>query len=125
MDAPKNVTPAALTAAQAPARVTDGPVAFVISVRIRAGAEEEFLALLTPLLDAMRHEPTFINAVLHRDPEDSCHFMLYETWADLRDVTEVQLNRAYRAAFMQRLPEMAASEREVTVWTPLRSDFAA
>src|ERR1700754_1209947 len=31
---------------------------------------DEFLQLLAPVLDDMRHEPTFISAVLHRSPED-------------------------------------------------------
>nr|WP_245416327.1 putative quinol monooxygenase [Microvirga sp. 17 mud 1-3] len=80
--------------------------------------------LLTPVLDAMRHEPTFINAVLHRDPEDANRFMLYETWADLQDVIEVQIGRPYRQAFWDRLPDLLAEPRRIGTWQPMRSDFA-
>lgn len=99
-------------------------VSFIISVHLKPGHEEEFLSLVTPVLDAMRHEPSFINAVLHRDAEDPARFMLYETWADLDDVMEVQIHREYRKAYWDRLPELLAEPRQVQVWKPMRSDFA-
>lgn len=99
-------------------------VSFIISVHLKPGHEEEFLSLVTPVLDAMRHEPSFINAVLHRDAEDPALFMLYETWADLDDVMEVQIHREYRKAYWDRLPELLAEPRQVQVWKPMRSDFA-
>lgn len=98
-------------------------VVFVITLHIKAGKEEEFLRLLTPVLDAMRHETTFINAALHRDPEDPTRFMLYETWADLDDVVQVQVHRDYRRDYLERLPELLSAEREVQVWQPMRGDF--
>lgn len=107
------------------AAAVSGPVTFTIGLRVRPGQEDTFLGLLAPVLDAMRHEQTFINAVLHRDPEDPAHFMLYETWADLKDVIEVQMGRDYRREYMRRLPEMLAAEREVRIWTPLRRDTAS
>lgn len=102
-----------------------GPVVFVIEGRVRPGCEAEFLGLLHPVLDVMRNEPTFINATLHRDPADPTRFLLYETWADLDDVVQVQLARPYRQAFAERLPELLAGERTIGVWQPLRSDPAA
>ncbi|MGO4573068.1 putative quinol monooxygenase [Microvirga sp. 2TAF3] len=99
-------------------------VAFTVSLHLKPGCEEEFLALLTPVLDAMRHEATFINAVLHRDPEDPTRFMLYETWADLDDVTEVQIHRDYRKAYWEHLPELLTEPRQVQVWHQMRSDFS-
>lgn len=52
--------------------------------------------LVASVLDAMRHEPTFINTVLHRDPADPTRLMLYETWLDRDDFFQVQLKRDYR-----------------------------
>ena len=101
-----------------------GPVAFTIEGRVKPGREAEFLDLLHPVLDAMRHEETFIDAVLHRDPADPSRFLLYETWADLDDVRDVQLHRPYRRAFAERLPELLAAERIIGIWQPLRSDRA-
>lgn len=101
-----------------------GPHAVTVEFRLKPGCAEAFMDLLTPVLDAMRHETTFINAVLHRDPEDANRFMLYETWADLQDVIEVQIGRPYRQAFWDRLPDLLAEPRRIGTWQPIRSDFA-
>jgi len=99
-------------------------VTFVITLLLKPGCERAFLDLLAPVLDAMRHEPTFIDAVLHRDPENPQRFMLYETWAGLEDVVQVQMHRDYRQAYWDRLPALLAEERKVQVWKPMRGDFA-
>lgn len=100
-----------------------GALALVVPLRVRPEREAEFLRLLTPVLDAMRHEASFINAALHRDPGDPAHFMLYETWADRRDLVEVQMKRPYRAAYEARLPELLREPRLPRIWQPLRGDF--
>ncbi|WP_240048428.1 putative quinol monooxygenase [Crenalkalicoccus roseus] len=114
----------AAAAREAGAEAAAGPLALIVSLRVRPGREAEFLRLLLPVLDAMRHEPGFLNAVLHRDPEDPARFMLYETWADRRDLVEVQMRRPYRAPYEARLPELLDAPREVRIWRPLRADFA-
>lgn len=101
------------------------PVTYVIGFTLNPGCEAEFMALLTPVLDRMRHEAGFINAVLHRDEADPVRFMLYETWADHDDVVAVQIHRPYRQAYNDALPKLLAGPREVQVWRPLRADFAA
>lgn len=53
-----------------------GTVAFVVTIEVKPGAEARFLELLGPVLDAMRHEATFVNAILHRDPENPSRFMI-------------------------------------------------
>jgi quinol monooxygenase YgiN len=98
-------------------------VVFTILLHLKSGCESEFLRLLAPVLDAMRHETTFINAVLHQDPEDPTRFMLYETWADLDDVTQVQIHRDYRQAYWARLPELLREPRQIETWRPVRADF--
>lgn len=100
------------------------PIAAVVVLCVKPGREEEFLALLHPVLDAMRHEASFVEAALHRDPEDPSRFMLHETWADRDDLVEVQMKRPYRDAYWARLPELLAAPREVQVWQPLRRDVA-
>jgi quinol monooxygenase YgiN len=98
-------------------------LAIIVSLNVKPGREAEFLDLLTPVLDAMRHEPTFINAALHRDPEDPSRFMIYETWADPEELVQVQLKRDYRKAYEARLPELLREPRHVQLWRPLRGDF--
>jgi quinol monooxygenase YgiN len=95
---------------------------YVITFQVRAGKRERFLALLVPVLDAMKHEATFERASLHVDPEDANRFQLHETWEDRRDVLEVQLHRSYRAAWHSSLDELLERPREVAIWSLLRAD---
>ncbi|HEX7124526.1 MAG TPA: putative quinol monooxygenase [Thermodesulfobacteriota bacterium] len=121
----RTVPKAGASEAAAPGAGDRGPEAVVVvSIHVKPGYEEEFLRLVTPVPDAMRHEATFVNAVLHRDPEDSTRFMLYETWADRDDLLRVQVHREYRKAYWARLPEILREPRQIQVWQPVRGDFA-
>jgi quinol monooxygenase YgiN len=113
----------AFAAAEGRGPEDDRRIVFIVSIHVKPGCEAEFLRLVTPVLDAMRHEATFINAALHRDPADPTRFMLYETWADLDDVAQVQIHREYRQAYMARLPDILREPRQVQFWQPLRGDF--
>lgn len=97
-------------------------VIYTVYFHVRHGCEQEFVEIITPVMDAMRHEATFVNAVLHAHPEDSTRFMLYETWSDADDVEQVQLHRSYRQPFWSRLPHILASPREVQTWSKQRAD---
>lgn len=100
-----------------------GPLALTVPLRVRPGREEEFLRLLAPVLDAMRHEPTFISAALHRSPDDPTSFMLYEVWADRDDLVNVQMKRDYRTTHEARLPDLLREPRRAETWDRLRADF--
>jgi quinol monooxygenase YgiN len=84
---------------------------------------EQFLGLLNGVLDAMRHEPMFHQAILQQDAENENHYLLLETWEDHDDVLTNQLGRPYRQAYHDALPELLTKAREISVWTPLRADF--
>ena len=84
-----------------------------IRFRVKPSQRHRFLALLEPVLDAMRHEKTFVRASLHVDPEDENRFELHETWTDRRDVLEVQLNRPYRAEWHAALDGLLEEPRDV------------
>ena len=100
-------------------------VTYVIGFRVKPEQRERFLSLLNGVLDAMRHEATFVNATFHCDPGDPNRFLLHETWADHQDVLEVQLSRPYRQEWHAALPELLDGEREISMWQPLRSDTGA
>ncbi|TCV74614.1 quinol monooxygenase YgiN [Neorhizobium sp. R1-B] len=100
------------------------PVTYVIRFDILPGERERFMTLLDGVLDAMRHEPMFHQAVLHADPENENRMMLYETWEDHQDVLDVQLQRPYREAWHAALPELLAGPRDISIWHPIRSDRA-
>jgi quinol monooxygenase YgiN len=51
--------------------------------------------------------------------------MIYETWADLEDVVQVQMHRDYRKAYWERLPGLLREPRQIQTWTPLRRDFTS
>lgn len=97
-------------------------VTYVISFDVVPAQGARFLALLQAVLDAMRAEPMFYQAILHRDPGSEYRFMLYETWEDHDDVINVQLHRPYRQAWHQALPELLEKERGISIWRPLRAD---
>ena len=100
-------------------------VTYVIRFTVRPEQRSRFLALLDGVLDAMRHEPMFHEAILHQDPDDENHLMLYETWEDHDDVLTVQLQRPYREAFHAALDEVLAAPHDITIWQPLRADWRA
>jgi len=99
-------------------------VTYVIKFQIVPDRHADFIALLTGVLDAMRHEPTFVEAMLHADPDDANRLMLYETWEDHDDVVNVQVHRPYRQAFHEALPTMLATPRDISIWRSLRADRA-
>jgi quinol monooxygenase YgiN len=97
-------------------------VTYVIKFDVNPDERERFLNLLNGVLDAMRSEPMWRQAVLHRDPDSENRFMLYETWEDHDDVVNVQLKRPYREAWHAALDELLRSPRDISVWEPLRGD---
>ncbi|MHC2580332.1 autoinducer 2-degrading protein [Bradyrhizobium diazoefficiens] len=98
------------------------PVSYAIEFQVVPGKREEFLERLCEVLDAMKVETTYCEAVLHQDPTSENHFMLYETWDNHDDVVNVQLNRPYRHAWHDALPRILANERKIGVWEPIRAD---
>lgn len=97
------------------------PVTFVIRFNVVPAERQRFLDLLTRVLDAMRDEPMFHQAILHQDPDEENRFMLYETWEDLDDVIVNQLRRPYREAWHAALPELLVGERDIAIWQPLHA----
>lgn len=95
----------------------------VVRNRVKPGFEKEYVDLVTPVLDAMRHEKTFINTMLHQDPMDPTQFMLYETWLDKEDFLTIQMKREYRQTYEERLPAILQTPREMNYWTPIRGDY--
>lgn len=97
-------------------------ITYLIEFDVVPEQRARFLSLLNDLLDAMRAETTFHEAVLHRDAESESRFLLYETWESHEDVMNVQLQRPYRRAWHEALPELLRSPRRISIWQPLRAD---
>jgi autoinducer 2-degrading protein len=99
-------------------------VSYLITFDVVPERRDEFLRLLGGVLDAMRGEPTFHEAILHQDPVSENRFLLYEKWESHEDVLNVQLHRPYRAGWHQALPHILATEREISIWQPVRADHS-
>ena len=102
----------------------DDQFTLIVTVPIRPGMEDEYLAILHPVLDAMRHESTFLHTAVHRGADDPGLFVLYETWRNREDFFSVQRNRPYRAEHESRLPELLRAPRTMAVFETLRTDTA-
>ncbi|MBZ9989183.1 antibiotic biosynthesis monooxygenase [Mesorhizobium sp. BH1-1-5] len=100
-------------------------VTYTIQFQVVPGRRADFLALLGDVLDAMRGEPMFHEAVLHRDPASDHRFMLYETWESHEDVLNVQLHRPYRRDWHEALASVLEKDREIAIWEPMRADRSA
>ncbi len=98
------------------------PVTYLIKFQVVPKQRNQFLKLLEGVLDAMRDEPTFHEAILHRDPASEHRFMLYETWESHEDVVNVQMHRPYRRAWHEALPTLLERERDISIWEPMRAD---
>jgi quinol monooxygenase YgiN len=98
------------------------PVTYIIRFAVVPAERDRFLRMLGGVLNAMRHEPMFHEAILHHDPDDPTRFLLYETWEDHEDVLRVQLERPYRRAWHEALPDLLREPRDISVWESLRAD---
>ncbi len=96
----------------------------LVTVPIRPGREDEYLALVNAVNDEMRHEPAFVSTLLHRSADDPALFMLYETWRDRDDFFAVQMKRPYRAEYEAKLPDLLRAPRTMTMFEILRADHA-
>jgi quinol monooxygenase YgiN len=86
---------------------------FVLLVRIpvKAGFENEYLSLINAVIDEMRHETSFVNAVVHQSTEDPTVFLLHETWLGRDEFFTVQMKRSYRESYEARLPQIMRAPR--------------
>ena len=97
------------------------PFTILVSIPLKPGRADEFLALLNDVFDAMKAEETFVNATALRSADDPDTIMLYETWLDRENFMSEQMKRPYREKYETRLPELLRAPREVSFFEPIRS----
>ena len=97
-------------------------VTYAVRFQVLPDRLERFLTLLNGVLDAMREEPDFREAVLHRDPDSACRLLLVESWESREDAEDEQIHRPYRRAYHEALADLLVRPREVTEWRTLRAD---
>ena len=96
------------------------PFTILVSIPLKPGRADEFLALLNDVFDAMKAEDTFVNATALRSADDPDTIMLYETWLDRENFMSEQMKRPYREKYEARLPELLRAPREVSFFEPVR-----
>jgi len=99
------------------------PFVMIVINWVKPGCEDEYRRCIEPVLDAMRHEPTFINTILHQDDNDPTRFMLYETWEDRCEFFAIQMKKSYRTKYENRLPVLLRAPREIIFFKILRTDI--
>ena len=97
------------------------PFTVLVSIPLKPGRADEFLALLDDVFDAMKAEDTFVNATALRSADDPDTIMLYERWLDRENFMTEQLKRPYREKYESRLPELLRAPRELSFYEPIRS----
>lgn len=100
------------------------PWVLSIVIEIIPGYEEEFLQLVSDVIDQMRHEPNFVSTVLCRDTKNSSRFFLFEIWIDREDFYSIQLHRDYRNAYSAAIDRISRTPRQIVEWRQLRADYA-
>ena len=93
----------------------------LVSIPLKQGRAEEFLALLDDVIAAMRSEDTFVDAVVLQSAEDPDTIVLYETWLDRDNFSSVQRKRAYRDTYEARLPALLREPRQIAFYDAVRS----
>ena len=97
------------------------PFTILVSIQLKPGRADEFLALLNDVFDAMKVEDTFVNATALRSADDPDTIMLVETWLDRDNFMSVQLKRPYREQYEARLPELLRTPRMLSFYEPIRN----
>ncbi len=100
------------------------PIVLSVTEHVRKECLTEYLELVNAVADAMRHESTFRYLFVGQDPTDPTRFNYFEAWEDRAEFYEVQMKRAYRNRFEERIPAMLKTPRSIVEWNPLRDDFA-
>lgn len=86
-----------------------------IRFRIKPGRREEFRQALYNIIETMKHEPTWIDAIVLDDPENPDDLLLYETWAGSKEAwIAEQLDREYRVPYEKIVAELV--EERIGIW---------
>lgn len=93
-------------------------IAFVVRLPGKPEHRDELETRLLEVLDAMSHEPDFVNTYLHRSVEDPDTLVLYETWACSAEYFRAHhLKLPYRQAYEAVLPSLLKRERSIEFLT--------
>lgn len=100
------------------------PWAVVVKLDIKPEHVTEWLESVEEVLDAMRHEKSFVSTSLCAHPTEPNKFLLFEVWQDRDEFFTVQANRDYRQPFMEKMERFLQSPVNFDEWQEIRADYA-
>lgn len=90
-----------------------------IRFRIKPGRKEDFRPALYGIIEAMKHEATWLDAIVLDDPENPADLLLYETWSGVGEAwLAEQAGRDYRVPYEKIVAELV-EERVITWLAPV------
>jgi quinol monooxygenase YgiN len=97
-------------------------VAFIVYLPAKPERFAEMKERLLDVVHQMSAEPDFINTWVHQLQDDPNTLVLYETWNCSKDdfITR-HLNKPYRQAYEQLLPQLLVSERRIEFLDVIKS----
>ncbi len=101
--------------------MTGKPFTLLVDIPLKPGRDDEFMALLNEVFEAMKIEETFVSATALRAAKDPDTILLCENWIHRENFMSVQLKRPYRDRYEARLPELLRSPRKLSFFEPIRS----
>jgi quinol monooxygenase YgiN len=94
-------------------------IVLYVRFKTRAGKKEEFHRHLYALVEIMKAEPAFVNAIIHEDIEHPDEIVIYETWQGTRESwLKNEFTKPYRAPYEKLLAGLV-EERVNVFLTPL------
>lgn len=113
-----------MTDIEARADTPHGPWVLCVTFSIRPEHADEFVTIVSEVIDRMRHEENFVTTTLCRDPAAPGRFFLFETWKSRARFLAEDLLCAYREPYSTRLAEIEAEERQFEEWEQVRADYS-
>lgn len=95
-----------------------------VTFSIKPEHADEFVTIVSEVIDRMRHEANFVSTTLCRDPAAPGRFFLFETWKSRARFLAEDLSRDYRETYSARLAEIQAEERQFEEWEQIRADYS-
>lgn len=94
-------------------------VVLYIRFKTKFGKKEEFRRHRHEVIETMKEEPAFINAIIHDDPDHPGDIVIYETWHGTRESWfKNEFTKPYRAPYEKLLTELL-DERVVVFLNPV------
>lgn len=103
---------------------SQGSWVLAVTFWIRPEHSDEFLEIVSRVIDAMRHEPNFVSTTLSRNPDVPGRFFLFETWKSRARFIDEDMAKAYRQPYEARLAEIQLADREISEWRQVRADYS-